>query len=270
MRAILVLVISAALAGCELLATAVPQRIGPPQERLYVPQYSNYSFTLDNKYHISHEYFTAQDGGPWGCSYHYPDGKTVGDVFEKDGHVFQMGRSNREPKPVAYSIDRWVLGTRTISPLTGTYNPQTKKVEGGKTHVDFKSFCADRVGSHTYNVSLRKSSAETIDEGIHHLMWLFQNVWKELVRWEAPIEVWRGENRWIVFKFWNRAMYLYDAAEEWYLPIGDGAYYYNVSFAYKSSDLVENPVDYAKARAMFDRIIDSFQIEQIAPAASAK
>jgi len=34
-----------------------------------------------------------------------------------------------------------------------------------------------------------------------------------------------------------------------------------VIFGYKSADIVINPVDYAKARAVFDHIIDPFVIE---------
>jgi len=266
MRAILVLVISAALAGCGLLSTALPQRYGPPQERLYVPRYAKFEFQLNGKNRISHEYLYG--AGVQSCNYvgkraatYFEDGQAMypyqsskmADFEERGGHVYQG----------AVLMDREVLGMRMVSPLTAHYNPQTKKLEGGTAYLDFQSFCSDRLGSHTYNVSLRKSSAQTIDEGIQHRIWMLENVWKHLARWEAPVEVRRGANRWIVFKTWNKADYLTDAAEEWSLPIGDSGYYFRVIFGYKSADIVDNAVDYAKSRAVLDHILDSFVIEPL-------
>ncbi|HNX94729.1 MAG TPA: hypothetical protein PKL14_06165, partial [Holophaga sp.] len=72
---------------------------------VYTPRFAVYSFTLNSRWKISHEYLDFKKIGEpkiGGCNYGYANStiaarqeglRLAGDMFEKDGHVFQMARN---------------------------------------------------------------------------------------------------------------------------------------------------------------------------------
>lgn len=256
-----------------LSACAQNGAIEKPRIRMYVPQYIDFMYKIDGKVQVKHSYLFG--AGVKKCRYagelaepYMEDGQLlypyknieIKNFFEKNGHIYQ-GQANR---------DNNVLGFPRTSRLSGDKDPVTGKLKSFVTEVwRFDSLCSSRIGSSEYTIYLQKSSSLSIAEDIAQTKKLLGGAWKKFVRMEAESSVERGNNRWIVFKTWNRAMYLGDAAEEWFLSISDGSYYYKLIFTYKSAMRERNDPEYLKARAAFDRILDSFEVRNLTPEESA-
>ncbi len=260
-RILWLIAMSVLLAACGTLDSS-----SRSVSRVYVPQFIKFEYNFMGKYRVSHEYLYGP--GVESCFYvgkraksYMEDGQAMypyasprmDDFTELNGHVFEGG----------VTMDINVIGIPEISELTGHYDKVKKEWVGGMPYVDFEPLCSDWVGSHDFMVELHKSSSMSIGESIANDRLFLDGPWKQVSHWLPPYHVRRGKNDWLVFKSWNRAIYLADASEDWYLPIGDGAYYFKISFAYQSGEMKDDPVQYARARAMFDHIIDSFKIEKL-------
>jgi hypothetical protein len=257
-----------ALSGC-----AQNYAIEKPRTRTYVPKYIDFMYKIDGKVQVKHSYLFGS--GVKKCAYagelaepYMEDGQLLypyksaemKNFFEKNGHIYQ-GRANR---------DNVVLGYPNVSRLGGDIDPKTGEQETIVTELwSFNSLCHSRIGSSEYTVYLQKTSSLSIAQEIAQTKKLLGGAWKKSVRLEPESIVQRGNNKWTVFKTWNRAMYLGDAAERWYLPLGDGSYYYKLIFTYKSAMKEHNDPEYLNARAAFDHILDSFEVRTLAPEESA-
>ncbi len=279
MRYFLLLVMAGLLSSCSLSRNPSTY----PVAREYIPQYITLEFTLNNRYRIQHDYFTGgYDLGIGGCAYRGletpPELQAIGKqlcgvMYEDNGRVFQRGQTHeKSPKTGKYTewraatsdMSNFVLGQHAVSKLGGGTDAQGNPLPlFVNNYIRFVPFCSDQIGGFEFGIRLQKSSSQTIREYIEHRKNLLNTAWKEVSSWEPECHVKRGSNDWILFKSWNRADYLADAGEDWYLSIGDGAYYYLVSFSYKSASIKNNPDQYAKGRAMFNHILDSFKIERL-------
>lgn len=279
MRYFLMLVLAGLVSSCSLSRNPSTY----PVAREYIPQYITIEFTLNKRYRIQHDYFTGgYDLGIGGCAYRGLEtppelqaiGKQLcGEMYEGNGRIFQSGQTHeKSPKTGKYTewraatadMSNYVLGMPGVSKLGGGKDAQGNPLPVVvNKYIDFRPICGDRVGGFDFGIRLQKSSSQTIQEGIDLKKKLFDTAWEGVSSWEPECHVQRGGHDWILFKSWLRADYLADARESWYLPIGDGAYYYHVSFAYKSASLRNDPDQYAKGRAMFNHLLDSFKIERL-------
>lgn len=255
------------LGACQIYSTV------KPRSRVYVPQYIDFRYKIDGKVQVKHSYLFGP--GVKKCAYvgelarPYMEGGQllypyknvdIKNFFEKNGHIYQ-GQANS---------DLEVLGSPKTSRLGGEIDPKTGKQEIFVTELwSFSPLCYSRIGSSEFGIYLQKTSALSIAQDIAQTQKLLGGAWKKYARWEPENIVQRGNNKWTVFKKWNRADYLSDAAERWYLPIGDGSYYYRVIFTYKSAMRDNNDPEYLKARAAFDHILDSFEVRTLTPEESA-
>lgn len=258
-----------------MLVSSCAQTYTPenPQAQIYTPRYIDFTYKIDDKVQIRHSYlfgvgvkkcyYAGELATPYMEDYQllYPyKSDVMRDFFEKNGHIYQ-GRANRDKNILGYPHTSQI-GTRT-DPGTGEKITMIHKL------WLFDSLCGGYVGPFSFSIKLQKSSYLSIAEEIAQTKELLGSAWKEFARWEPESTVQRGNNTWTVLKTWNRAFYLADATEEWYLPVADGAYYYSVSFSYKTPMLERDPDQYAKGRAMFDHILDSFVVRQLSPEESA-
>lgn len=243
---------------------------------VYTPRFAVYSFTLNSRWKISHEYLDFNKIGEpqiGGCNYGYANStiaarqegiRLAGDMFEKDGHIFQLARNYTNNSIMPIDMDRKVLGRPYTSELGAGNDANGKPLPVVVNQVtNFDTIAYDRIGGVSYCIYLQKSSSSSIVNDINETKKLLDTAWKECTRWESEFHVQRGTNNWICFKHWNRCNYLGDSSESWYLPIGDGAYYYKVCFTYQSEAFKTMSEEYVKGRAIFDRILDSFKIEEI-------
>ena len=243
---------------------------------VYSPRFAIYSFTLNSRWKISHEYLDSNKIGEpqiGGCNYGFGNSTLAarqegvhlaGDMFEKDGHVFQMARNYTDNSIMPIDMDREVLGRPYTSRLGGGKDANGKPLPVVVNQLQrFDPICSDWISGFNYEIYLKSTKAQGIEEGIESQKQLLGTAWKETSNWEPVVRIRRGANEWYLFKNWNRALYMADASEDWYLPIGDSGYYYHLCFSYKTSIMKNNPEEYQKGRAVFDRILDSFKIEEI-------
>jgi hypothetical protein len=267
-KQLLLLISLVVIGSCAQIDTATT-----PQIREYSPRYIDFTYKIDGKVQIRHSYlfgagvqkcyYAGELAKPYMDDYQlvYPyQSDEIYDFFEKDGHIYQ-GDANS---------DKNVLGSPFTSRLGGDIDPVTGKQKIIVTKLwTFDSFCSGWVAGFGFSLGLQKTSYLSIAEEIAQTKELLGGAWKEFVRWEPETTIQRDNNTWVVFKTWNRAIYLADATEDWYLPVADGAYYYHLAFDYKSSMLKRDPDQYAKGRAMFDHILDSFVVRQLTAEESA-
>lgn len=242
---------------------------GKPLVREYVPRYINFTYKLDGRVQVRHSYlfgagvqkcfYVGELAKPYMDDYQlvYPfKSEVIDDFFEQNGHIYQGGANG----------DKNVFGYPYTSKLGGDINPETGEQETiiNKNWL-FRPFCSDYVGPASYSIDLRKSSYLSVEEDIAQTKRIIGSAWKHVARWEPESLVQRGNNTWAVLKIWNRAFYLADASEYWYLPVADNTFYYAVIFSYKTSTLEHAPEQYAKAREMFNHILDSFVIRDLSP-----
>ena len=248
-------------------ACAETDTLQRPRVRIYEPRYIDFTYKVDGKYQVKHSYMFG--AGVKKCRYvgslakpYMEDGEALypyqspvmENFFEQNGHIYQ-GQVNK---------DSFVLGYPYTSRLGG---PSAKAITGTSDVVvnkgrHFDPLCSGRIGEFEFGIRLHKNSSQTITQDIADVKKLMGSAYKSLSFWEPTIQVTHGENQWTVFKYWNKADYLGDAREIWYLSIGDN-YYYSVSFTYKTSTLKNNPDQYAKGREMFNRILDSFSVRKL-------
>jgi hypothetical protein len=131
---------------------------------VYTPRFGLYSFVLNGKYRISHEYLAFNETGQprmGGCSYSYGNSNIesekkflylAGDMFEHDGHVFQT--EIRDNKLVNEDMDRYVLGRPYTSRLGGGKDANGKPLPVILNQMTyFKPICHDRIGGVSYSIT---------------------------------------------------------------------------------------------------------------------
>jgi len=256
-----------------LTACTQAYTVESPRIRIYIPQYADFTYVIDGKVQVKHSYLFGPGVKP--CGYvgelaesYMQDGDLLypyqnaqmKNFFEKNGHIYQ-GQANRDTE---------VLGYPYISRLGGELDPETGNEKTYVTELwSFDYLCHSRIGSSEYTIYLQKSSSLSIAQDIEQKKKLLSGAWKPYAHWDLVTEVKRGNNTWTVFKKWNRADYLSDAAEYWYLSLGDDSYYYKVVFTYKSAMRASNDEQYLRSRAMIDHILDSFEVRELTPEESA-
>lgn len=253
---------------CMVALSSCAQDNAPqsPRIRIYTPRYIDFTYKIDGKVQIRHSYlfgagvekcyYVGRLAKPYMEDYQllYPyKSDVIDDFFYQNGHMYQGGANS----------DRNVLGYPKISRI-GSHTDQTTGEQINVIHNLwlFESICGGFVGPFSFSISLQKSSYQSIEEAIAQTKELIENGWKELAHWEPESVVQRGSNTWTVFKTFKQ-YYLGDATEEWYLPVADGDYYYNVSFSYKTSMMAHDPDQYARGRDMFNHILDSFVVRDL-------
>lgn len=259
-RQIIAMIVTAAtLAGCASGSAPNPALV----PRVYTPRFQTISFNFMEKYRLTHDYLIGP--GIKQCRYivrqstmRMEEGSAVyhnsnyGEFIERDDKPYQYGTWQGQPK--LFPMENFLVGSSRVSSLGGVKNYH---------YWDFSPLCTDWVGSHNYIFEIHKRSSLSIEQSIQAKKDLLQDHWSSVSRWEPEQKGKRMGNTWTVFKWWNRAIYLADASEDWYLPIGDGTYYIYAAFAYKSAEPKVEPEQYARARAAFDHIIDSVKIEPL-------
>ena len=243
--------------GLFSIAIAAEPQVSPFVRNHVPTKYSRVDFTLAERYQVSHEYFA-------GWAYGRPvEGKRS--IFERNGHLYQFSESSGAP--FISNMDRFIIGRPIVSRLCANYDYSVNQCMEEAVNVmwEFDPLCSDRIGEAAFVIYLHKASSITIEQFIAEQKRLTDTAWAKVSRTEPPIQERRGANEWTLYKEWNKALYLSDASEQWYLPIGNGNYYYFINFTYKSASRATNDPQYLNAREAINRILDSFQIRELTP-----
>lgn len=272
MKEIIFLILAICAAGCTSKPHPVSERGGNPTSEITM-NFERGSFNFLDRFRISHEFLEGNLYGNMGSApvgffscyqTERKDFLIYGDMLIDEEEFFKTnGMKNyfygslyqRSYKPAAPDII-----TKSYLLFVTDGFPGKVNVDGYRDVDDrtFNSLCQISVWGTSYVVGIRRFSIQTPNQSFE-INKLYKKLYPRMT-WDEPRTVKRGKNIWLTYKAKNPAIPRIGTGENWYLPIGDTDFYFALQFNYGYDADVANTAQFQKAKAAFERILDSFEI----------